>query len=422
MSFALALRLKRLCSFKMRVFLIVALCVGFFITAVFARNLEDLQNVRTFALLTNSLAKGRSENLETLRLVQVVMRHGDRTPIDRYPKDPYNSRKYWPEGLGRLTKRGKLMQYELGQYIRHRYNGFINATYTPEEIYVQSSSIDRTIMSALANLAGMWPSTDLELPEGVRQQFVPVHAISPELDNKIAFSKSCPRYKQILSELQTEPSEVQFNKDHADLYKYLSEHTGLDVNSYHNVSDIYDILFVQTAHNMALPEWTKEVFPDKLLPIANKWIQMQTKTPEMQRLKAGPLLTDILRNMKRAGESEKLSEAELKVLEALFHTPAAKFYLYSGHDTTLSAVLDALDLFTGTFPPYASSLYFELHEYPKPVGYAIKIFYRSGIENAAKELRLKGCKSEICKLEDFENSIRDFIIDEKEWEKECNLR
>ncbi|ODN01018.1 Lysosomal acid phosphatase [Orchesella cincta] len=420
MSFSLAVRLKRLFTFKMRVFLIAGLCVGFFITTVISRNLDDLHNVRSFGLLTNTLGQRNNANLQTLRLVQVLFRHGDRTPIDRFPKDPYDSRKFWPEGFGRLTKRGKLMQYELGQYIRLRYNGFINETYTPEEIYVQSSNYDRTIMSAMANLAGMWPSKDLEFPEGGRQQFVPVHVISSQIDNKIAFSKPCPRYAQISKEIQTQQSEVLFNNEHADLYKYLSEHTGLEVKSYSNVSDIYDTLFVQTAHNLTLPEWTKEVFPDKLRPMAHKWIKMQTHTPEMRRLKAGPLLTDILRNMKRA--SEKPSEAELKVLEALFHTPAAKFFMYSGHDTTITALLDALDLYSGVIPPYASSLYFELHELPQPIGYTVKIFYRAGLENPATELHLKGCGSGPCKLEDFEKSLRDFIIDEKEWETECNLK
>jgi len=412
MHLALALPLKRLLSFKMRVIFVAALFVAFLITTVISRNLEDSQNVRTG--LFHILGHGNSADLQTLRLVQVIMRHGDRTPIDRYPKDPYDSRKYWPEGFGRLTQRGKMMQYNLGQYIRQRYNGYLNATYTPEEIYVQSSDKDRTIMSAMANLAGMFPSKDLT------EQFVPVHAISPEIDNKIAFTKPCPRYAQIASDLKTQPSEILYNKDHADLFKYLSEHTGLDIISFSNVSDIYDTLFVQTAHNLSLPEWTKEVFPEKMQPMANKWIKMQSQTPEMRRLKAGPLLTDILRNMKRA--SENPSEAELKVLEALFHTPAAKFYLYSGHDTTLSVVLDALDLFSGIIPPYASTLYFELHEYPNADGYVVKIFYRSGIENPATELKLKGCASDPCKLKDFKKAIRDFVIDEKEWEKECNLK
>lgn len=77
------------------------------------------------------------------------------------------------------------MQYKLGQYIRYRYNGYLNQTYTTDQMYVQSSDKDRTIQSAMANLAGMWPPTSegLEDSAGVLPQFVPVHTIDASLDN-----------------------------------------------------------------------------------------------------------------------------------------------------------------------------------------------------------------------------------------------
>ncbi|CAG2056316.1 unnamed protein product, partial [Timema podura] len=35
----------------------------------------------------------------------VFFRHGDRTPLETYPNDPYNAVDiYWPEGLGQLTE------------------------------------------------------------------------------------------------------------------------------------------------------------------------------------------------------------------------------------------------------------------------------------------------------------------------------
>lgn len=32
-----------------------------------------------------------------------MFRHGDRTPTECYPRDPYNNLSYWPEGWGQLT-------------------------------------------------------------------------------------------------------------------------------------------------------------------------------------------------------------------------------------------------------------------------------------------------------------------------------
>lgn len=35
--------------------------------------------------------------------IQQVFRHGDRTPIQPYPNDPYRNASYWPVGWGQLT-------------------------------------------------------------------------------------------------------------------------------------------------------------------------------------------------------------------------------------------------------------------------------------------------------------------------------
>lgn len=36
-----------------------------------------------------------------------IHRHGDRNINSRYPKDPYNSDRHWPGGLGALTEVSK---------------------------------------------------------------------------------------------------------------------------------------------------------------------------------------------------------------------------------------------------------------------------------------------------------------------------
>ena len=68
----------------------------------------------------------------TQDLVPLLYRHGDRTPIKPYSTDPYKDAAHWPVGFGQLTSRGKMQQYELGQWIRARYEGFLSSNYSEQ--------------------------------------------------------------------------------------------------------------------------------------------------------------------------------------------------------------------------------------------------------------------------------------------------
>jgi len=78
-----------------------------------------------------------------------------------------------------------MQQYKLGQYIRERYEGFLNSTYSPYETYVQSSGVDRAMMSAEANLAGLYPPRDerSQWNPDLNWQPIPVHSKSDSIDN-----------------------------------------------------------------------------------------------------------------------------------------------------------------------------------------------------------------------------------------------
>jgi acid phosphatase len=83
-------------------------------------------------------------------------RHGARAPIDFSQWD----KGYWNEGMGELTQEGMRQQFLNGAEFRSRYvnsTSNIPGTYNASELYVRSTDVNRTIMSAESQMMGLFP-------------------------------------------------------------------------------------------------------------------------------------------------------------------------------------------------------------------------------------------------------------------------
>ena len=98
-----------------------------------------------------------NHDTSTLQLLQILHRHGDRTPYKFPVNDPYanHTEKYWPAGIGQLTLQGKHRMFKLGQFFRNNYDGFLEMN--PRKAYARSSVEHRCIESAASFLAGAFP-------------------------------------------------------------------------------------------------------------------------------------------------------------------------------------------------------------------------------------------------------------------------
>lgn len=125
-----------------------------------------------FCFFTENLAE------ETrVELLQIVFRHGARTPVVTYPNDEYQE-SFWKKygGFGQLTPTGMQQHYEYGQYLRERYPDFLNHSYNRERVSIISTDYDRTLMSAYSLLASLYkPEGDQIWNKNLSWQPVPVH-------------------------------------------------------------------------------------------------------------------------------------------------------------------------------------------------------------------------------------------------------
>ncbi|KAK3603643.1 hypothetical protein CHS0354_017360 [Potamilus streckersoni] len=306
----------------------------------------------------------------TLRQVNLVYRHGDRSPIEIFPTDP-NINYTWPQGIpGWLTNIGMNQHFELGQWLQKRYNGFISSEYKASEIQIQSSDENRCLMSAYSNLAGMYPPKEGQIwNTNITWQPIPVHTQPEEEDNILVMGKPCPKYDQLLDEALKSHKISEEEKKNKDFYAYIGKKTGWDHNNITNIWRIADSLFCEKTHNLTLPDWTNNRTVENItvyekLRLLESYQFTLLFGDNRSLYKGGPLLGLMLDNMRKMQNK----------------TIDTKFFMYSGHDTTVSALLSALNIFNKKSPPYAATVILELHEDP-PKNYYVNILYKNSTDS-----------------------------------------
>ncbi|XP_051885070.1 lysosomal acid phosphatase-like isoform X3 [Pristis pectinata] len=343
----------------------------------------------------------------TLRFVNLIYRHGDRSPAQAYPSDPYTE-KDWPQGFAQLTQVGMRQHYALGQYLRRRYNGFLNSSYDRHEIYVRSTDIDRTLMSAEVNLAGLYPPQGRQIfHPGLSWQPIPVHTVPVEQDKLLKFPlQKCPRYEKLLEETFNSRAVEEKTQKNKDFLNMISDETKMKV-TIQNEWKVYDTLFCEKTHNFSLPSWATHEVITRLSELNDFGMEMLFrlhKTQEKSRLQGGFLLKQILQNINQA-----INEST--------PTPRLKLIMYSAHDVTLIALQMALNVYDAIIPPYASCFMFELYE-EDDRSFTLDMYFRNQSDSEPHRLTLPSC-TEHCPLQDFIQITKHLIADN--WEEECKV-
>lgn len=101
--------------------------------------------------------------------------------------------------------------------------------------------------------------------------------------------------------------------------------------------------------NLTLPDWTKDYYPDKLIPLTLYDFQLNVYNDLLKRLKGGPFLKKIVTDMlaKKANTLEP---------------DGRKMFMYIGHDSTIVTLLDVMHVWNNQMPHYNIMTMIELHE------------------------------------------------------------
>lgn len=356
-----------------------------------------------------------------LLFVGEVCRHGARSPTKRYSFDA----KYWSANqLGELTSAGMRQHYLLGTELRKRYIediNFLKAEYDSEEIYVISSAYNRTILSAMSQLQGLYPVktgpkilsniprppmkvSDIEtieaslgdaaLPDYL--QVIPVHMESDTKDTLLRSYDSdvCPRMEQI--EEKTSSSEAyltQEKKWQESLFPEYSAVINMNITTIDKCASTYSSLVCDQVEGHPLPEGLTDDLMDQLSEVHGfSKFYSPFSDEEAKQLSCSTFFKNLDTRMKGrlAGNGPK-------------------FVLYSAHDTTLAAFLSCLDVVYDFNPPFASTLLFELYS-----DETVQVKFNDS------KLSFSECGDSICKFDQFEKVLQKRMVDDLE--SACKLQ
>ncbi|EYC41910.1 hypothetical protein Y032_0551g3322 [Ancylostoma ceylanicum] len=152
-----------------------------------------------------------------------LWRHGDRSPTKTFKNDPFQEGNwtFGGGGFGQLSPLGMKQHMDLGKLLRTTYvdTGFLSKRYSSKEIYVRSTDTNRTIISAMSNIVGMYgqpnkgnvPDEDYPSDPSWPQGYVPVAV------HTVGIPDGDCRRREELWKLAMSSSELQDYKNKPDV-------------------------------------------------------------------------------------------------------------------------------------------------------------------------------------------------------------
>lgn len=367
-----------------------------------------------------------------LKLVQVVFRHGARSPLKPLPAEeqvewnpqllevpPQTQLDYTVTDLaggpkphspfdsqyretvlkggmlaGQLTSVGMRQMFALGERLRKSYVEdipFLSPTFNPREIFVRSTNMHRNLESTRCLLAGLF--------QGQKEGPVVIH--TDEASSEVLYPnyQSCwslrerTRGRRQAASLQPGISEdLEAVKEGVGL----AGHDGVDFFL------LLDNVAAEQVHGLPSSPALRsraQVIERRAVDTA---LYMQGGDRESLQMAVGPFL--------------HLLEGNLLTATGPATPPSGhrKLYLYAAHDVTLLPLLLALGIFDHKWPPFAADLTLELYQHQESREWFVQLSYHG------EEQVPRGCPDRLCPLDQFLNALSAYTLSPERYHALCS--
>mmetsp|Transcript_2944 Transcript_2944/g.7196 ORF Transcript_2944/g.7196 Transcript_2944/m.7196 type:complete len:426 (-) Transcript_2944:25-1302(-) len=281
--------------------------------------------------------------------------------------------------VGELTTKGHLQERGNGEYLRKKLiedAGFLPRDFESKYVFFRTDNEYRTLQSAESLILGLYPIRNGQY------ELIDIHIMDSQLDDMVCNPTLCPKYGAYVNELkQSALWKKHFAKVTVPLAKKIAAAFGSKYTDETDMSQVLDCLNTHICHGFPVPDDVDEELYQQVMDDATWQNNQQWVFPsnvENAKLGIGFLLREIFQQMSDATQGKLIK----------------KFFLYSGHDTTIMPILQAISTAGDPFwAQYASTVEFEL--YKKSSGYAVRVLYNR------EPIVLNGCKDAVCDFSTF---------------------
>jgi lysosomal acid phosphatase len=322
--------------------------------------------VRMLCLVGCLLSASVLHAQEKLLFAIDVIRHGDRSPITSVPA----LQQHWPTGWGQLSALGQQQEYALGVKLRTRYvyqSHLLPLQYQANTMYVRSTDILRTKMSARSLLSGLYPDA---------YRLVPINVVSVNQDALLLSDHAANHFDE-LSKRYIESSPAWAEKTAALQPKFAnwSRVTGMQITNLRQLKAVGDALYVEQVNHLPLPPGLSKEDANQIIQ-AGWWVMLsEFKNKTIGRAIGGKLLKTIMADLQAATKQQG----------------HLKYILFSAHDSTILGQLSALGAPLEVVPPYASDLNFSLFDQGHH-HYVVKVTFND------QPVQIPACGGSTCQL------------------------
>ncbi|KAF9205247.1 hypothetical protein BGZ59_000566 [Podila verticillata] len=397
----------------------------------------------------------------TLQKVQIMMRHGDRTPSSMLDGDDtvYNicgnpqeafypagsaygasplplkaniivsnsnmfaSGKYWPSSnceIGQLTNRGAVQARQVGADLRSIYVDLLR--FLPETlpanpddfIYLRNTNVLRTKHTAMNFADGLYPA-------GFRTSgaSATLNQYPESIENLVMNPTACPKAAIAFAAFLVTPKYLQSVIQNASANKRVNEILGVSDNIKYALLPTGDAIMPRYCNN--LPLGCSKTDPtncltaqDAIDAIARSMFMLSgpfrygPMAETMKRLAAGPFLRELADNLRTTiRQSGSSTGSASKVYRP--------FEVFSAHDASLDMVLSVIADPNTPWPAYASTVILETWQQASGQ-YVVRALYEGKVVPANAGLK---CSLAACPAETFLAFIESYVP--QDINKECKV-